>query len=145
MGGKLDFRYDIPMERIGKEIEAIKPGEIKFKWEDELIPIITLSNAILDVFEIPGGYINTLYLKDQNTLDTVKDFMGINSGDWEFYVAPNRMKNVKNIHILKYQFGDQVIDIKVFCPIKYNEYHYYRVQWFERLKLIQNGRRKRNN
>lgn len=146
MNNKLDFRYDYPLTKLGKNIEEILPGEIKFHWEDEIVPIIALSDAILDIFEVASGTIDNLYVS-QNSLENLRDFLnfkGNKKDNYNYYVPTKRFKNERNIHILKYKFEDKILNIKVFCPIKFEEVEAFRNQWFHRLKLIQNDRSRRN-
>lgn len=141
----LEFRYDYPLQKLGKNIEEFLPGELKFRRDDEIIPILALSDAVLDIFEVANKIIYTFYInkKDLELLQDFFNFKGMMFDGFGFEFKPKRYQKRTNIRILKYQIENKVVDIKVFCPIGYENIKSFKESWDIQLKKQQQNRRRR--
>lgn len=141
----MEPRWDCGLELLGKEVEDFKSGEIIFSNEETIIPILSLSDGIIDIFELNGDReISEIHVK-KNIIPLIIDFFKLKKcGVSLFYqekigaisLLPQHKhyKDITKIQILKYLYQGKEIDIKVYCPIKHHEILAWRNEWFKKLK-----------
>jgi hypothetical protein len=143
----LEYRWDNAYNHLGKDIEDFKPGDLKFANEEIILPILGFSNGVISIWELVNCHVygcGVIMVEDKNILQHTIDFFGLvkyygiqyrfgESFDNEVYLTVEK-KDPNHIYNLKY---NDVLNIKVYCPIKFSEKEKFRNEWFE---SIRNGR-----
>ena len=156
---KLDLRWDVPLKRFGKEFEEIQPGEVKFHREDEILGVLLTSEGVVDAFDVAFGNIHEIWFDDLNRLKQIIDFHFEGKayqeeeddncytvdGGLKLVYIPKLLLSAKvnnHIHNMKYLYEGEVVNIRVYCPVKYSQATTFLDQWYEKLKKLRSAKRK---
>jgi hypothetical protein len=159
---KLDLKWDVPLKKFGKEFEEIQPGELKLNCEEYSIPLLLTTNGVVDAFDIAFGSIREIWFDDIDKIKQTIDFhfegeyysplIDTNNKPqtaWQVWkpggysmqliYTPKLLESANRnnyIHNMKYLYEGEVINIRVYCPVKYSEASTFLDQWYEKIRKI---------
>jgi len=137
----LSFRYDNALESLGKNLDEIKPGEIKFYIDYNKLKILLKFGGVTDIFNIsplmsnktPYDHIE-LFFKNQSIIDNICNFFDKKFLHNFTILCQDEPMPKKHITMVKCLVKSKMVNIPVFCPIKYEQTAWFKEQWYRKQK-----------